>query len=164
MAAAASIASPAMADVTRRSAVQRSSRPEEMAAALAAIPLLPRAALVVRWVEIYGQPPPKGLSRRLLEYAVAYHVQAAAQGGLPPALRRKLDQVAITGAEPRSPATAQKTLPPGSRLVRQWRGRTYTVEVLPSGFSCEGRQYRSLSAVARAITGARWSGPRFFGS
>ncbi len=56
-----------------------------------------------------------------------------------------------------------KTLPPGTRLVREWHGRPYTVEVLESGFLCDGQRYRSLSEVARAITGARWSGPRFFG-
>ena len=53
---------------------------------------------------------------------------------------------------------------PGSRLIREWRGRTHTVDVLDSGFRCDGKQYRSLSEIARAITGARWSGPRFFGS
>lgn len=60
-------------------------------------------------------------------------------------------------------ATISKSPPPGTRLVREWNGRNHTVEVLEQGFLCDGQRYRSLSAVARAITGARWSGPRFFG-
>ena len=58
---------------------------------------------------------------------------------------------------------AAPALAPGSRLIREWRGRTHTVDVLDSGFRCDGKQYRSLSEIARAITGGRWSGPRFFG-
>ena len=58
---------------------------------------------------------------------------------------------------------ARTALAPGSRLVREWQGRPHTIEVLEDGFLYVGRRYRSLSEIARAITGARWSGPRFFG-
>ena len=147
--------------------MRRRQSPERLAQDLAAIPDLTREELIERWTAAYGRPPPKGLSRRLLEYAAAYHVQAQAYGGLSPAQRGKLRRTIVSNNSetPRSkPRVAvSKVPPPGSRLVREWHGTTYTVEVLEQGFSCDGRQFRSLSEVARAITGARWSGPRFFG-
>jgi hypothetical protein len=127
---------------------------------------LDQAALRAGWVDLFGRPPPRGLSRRLLLYALSYDAQARAYGGLKPFLRRRLLQ-AGRGPESAEPTPAKRKLrgapPPGSRLVREWRGRNHAVEVLENGFVYEGRQYRSLSEVARAITGARWSGPRFFG-
>ncbi len=141
-------------------------RPDDMANKLAAIPELSRAVLVERWAAAYGRPPPKGLSRRLLEYAVAWHLQSQAFGGLDPAVRRRLHRAAKPGDDGTSrvsPGAASKGLSAGSRLVREWHGRTFTVDVLETGFLCDGQHYGSLSEVARAITGARWSGPRFFG-
>ena len=141
-------------------------RPDDVANELAAIPELSRAALVERWVATYGRPPPRGLSRRLLEYAAAWHVQSQAFGGLDPALRRRLQRSEKSGAERTSLVSRvarSKSPPPGSRLVREWHGRVYTVDVLETGFLLDGKSYGSLSQVARAITGARWSGPRFFG-
>ncbi len=141
-------------------------RPEDVASELAAISDLPRAALVERWAAAYSRPPPKGISRRLLECAAAWHLQAQAFGGLDPAIRRRLHRLAKPGDDrtPRvSRVAGSKSPPPGSRLVREWHGRTYTVDVLKAGFLFDGKQYDSLSQVARAITGARWSGPRFFG-
>ena len=137
-----------------------------VADSLAAIPSLPRAALVEQWTEAYGRPPPKGISRRLLEYAAAYQLQAQALGGLKPAVRRKLRRPVGSGRDG-VPALSRpgpkKTLLPGSRLVRDWNGRSHTVEVTDSGFLYGDQQYRSLSGGARTITGTRWSGPRFFG-
>ena len=145
----------------------RSARnPEDLANELAAIPDLPRAALVERWAAAYGRPPPKGLSRRLLEYAAAWHLQAQAFGGLDPTVRRRLHRLArpVDDGTPRvSRDVGSKSPPPGSRLVREWHGQTHTVDVLETGFLCDGQHYGSLSQVARAITGARWSGLRFFG-
>ncbi len=141
-------------------------RPEDVANQLAAIPELSRAALIERWVAAYGRPPPKGLSRRLLEYAAAWHLQTQAFGGLNPAVRRRLHRLAKPdddGTTRVSRDVGSKGPPPGSRLVREWHGRTHTVDVLETGFVCDGQHYGSLSEVARAITGARWSGPRFFG-
>jgi hypothetical protein len=141
-------------------------RSEDAADELAAIPELSRTALVERWAAAYGRPPPKGLSRRLLEYAAAWHLQSQAFGGLDPALRRRLQRQAKqgeVGTSHVSRAAGLKSPPPGSRLVREWHGRTYTVDVLETGFLFYGKHYGSLSEVARAITGARWSGPRFFG-
>jgi len=133
---------------------------------IAALSDLSRAALVEQWVTVYGRPPPKGLSRRLLEYAAVYNLQAKAFGRLKPAVRRKLRQLSGSdhvGSPPTPRTAASKKISVGSRLVREWHGQTYTVDVLESGFQCDGQHYGSLSEIARAITGARWSGPRFFG-
>ena len=127
---------------------------------------LPRDALIKAWKTAYRSPPPKGISRRLLEYAAAYNVQAKAEGGLKPGTKRKLHRQ----AQPRSGSAAKNHptsraggLPPGSRLVREWHGRSHIVHVVEDGFLYDHHQFRSLSQVARAITGTRWSGPRFFG-
>ena len=139
---------------------------EGLAEEIARIPHSPRRALAARWEKTYGCPPPKGISRRLLEYEAAYELQAKALGGLKPATKRKLSQARNSPAISRSTSVQsdqRKTLPAGSRLIREWHGRTYTVDVQESGFTYDGDQYASLSQVARAITGARWSGPRFFG-
>ena len=123
-------------------------------------------SLQAAWAGLFGQAPPKGLSRRLLELAAAYGAQAKIHGGLTPAARRKLLQAGRASPDPASGAPRQDrrgTLSPGSRLVREWQGRCHTVEAVEGGFLYAGRRYRSLSEVARTITGARWSGPRFFG-
>jgi hypothetical protein len=123
---------------------------------------LDRDALVARWRSIYGQPPPKGISRRLLQRVAAYAVQAKAYGGLKPKTRKML--LRIADGDAREPESKSKPSPaPGARLLREWNGRTHQVDVTEAGFLWNGESYGSLSAVARAITGARWSGPRFFG-
>ena len=125
-----------------------------------------RSKLIDCWREAYGRPPPVGISRRLLQYAVAYHLQARAFGGLSAASQRKLFRtIDQQNAEQtsRGSQSAKRRLPAGSRLVREWSGRTHTVDVLDSGFLFDGQIYASLSAIARAITGAHWSGTRFFG-
>ncbi len=135
-----------------------------------------RDELTVPWQRRWRRPPPKGLSRRLLEYNAAWLMQAEAQGGLTAATRRRLDALGGAGRgnddcaeeDRRHPgkvdrATPRRKLRPGSRLVRQWQGHSHVVEVIEGGFTFEGRSYTSLTAIAREITGARWSGPRFFG-
>ncbi|MCC6983082.1 MAG: DUF2924 domain-containing protein [Bauldia sp.] len=138
---------------------------KEIAAEVAAVSGLPRATLIERWTAAYGRPPPKGISRRLLEYSAAYQIQAAAYGGLPAPVIRKLMKAAeqLAVGKPVTTNSPSSRLRPGTRLVREWNGRTHTVEVTEGGFLWSGRPYRSLSAIAREITGARWSGPRFFG-
>jgi hypothetical protein len=125
---------------------------------------LPREELVDAWIKAHKGPPPKGISRRLLEYSAAYHEQARALGGLKPTTRRKLRQIAASRVDGNNPIGKRKQMAPGSRLIREWQGQTHTVEVLEAGFLYDGQRYRSLSEIARFITGARWSGPRFFGS
>ncbi|MDX2145765.1 MAG: DUF2924 domain-containing protein [Rhodospirillaceae bacterium] len=137
----------------------------EMAAKLAAIPSMTRAELAQVWLKAFGQLAPKGLSHRLLAYALAYHLQVKTLGGLSTASKRLLAQAAQNCSHVengRSTKPLRKRLGPGTRIVREWHGRTYTVDVLDQGYAHEGRTYRSLSEIARAITGTRWSGPRFF--
>jgi hypothetical protein len=127
---------------------------------------LSRADLVDRWITANKNPPPKGLSRRILEYSAAYHVQAKASGGLSRTAKRQLAKVAHNQTDNTNPASSSLTTkvpPPGSRLIREWHGISHTVDVTEAGFVYYDRRYCSLSEVARAITGARWSGPRFFG-
>ena len=138
---------------------------ESLAEELAGLPGLPRKALVERWEKAYGRPPPKGISRRLLEYSAAYYLQVKVFGGLKPSVRRKLRPPANGKKVINTPFLPRKTktLQPGTRLVREWHGQIYSVEITENGFRCDGEYYSSLSKVANAITGARWSGPRFFG-
>ena len=139
---------------------------DRIAGELSAIPGLTRGELIGLWEKHYGRPPPKGLSRRLLEYSAAYQVQVKAFGGLKPMVRRKLRAGAVSGkrTSESTPAPGRsRALSPGTRLVREWHGVPHTVEVLEKGFFHDGKTYRSLSRIAHVITGARWSGPRFFG-
>ena len=133
-------------------------------AEIGVLPRLSRPELVERWQMLYGGRPPKGLSRRLLILAIAYRMQANRYGGLTAATRRKLgDAKGNGGTSMRGRLKAQVRLAPGTRLIREWNGATHVVDVAAGHFVWNGSRYRSLSAVARAITGARWSGPRFFG-
>ena len=122
---------------------------------------LSRADLARRWTSIFGSPSPKSVKRGLLERACAYELQARALGGLKPSTRRSLLAIA-TGAPSKRP-TVKKALRPGTRLIREWHGVVHQVDVADESIVWKGQTYRSLSAVATAITGSRWSGPRFFG-
>ena len=124
---------------------------------------LPRPDLVERWQALYGANPPRGISRPLLVRAVAYQMQAKRHGGLKPATARQLRVIANGHPEAGHGNPETMVLKPGARLVREWNGVTHVVEVVNDGFIWDGERHRSLSAIARAITGARWSGPRFFG-
>lgn len=129
---------------------------------------LSRKELAERWVKAFRCPPPSGVKRQLLERGIAWHLQARHFGGLSPAILRTLranapDRTSSSVSKDSSrnlrPA---KSLAPGTRLLREWHGRTHCVDVVENGFVHEGKTYSSLSAIARTITGARWSGPRFF--
>ena len=125
-----------------------------------------REHLIAAWQQHFGRPPPKGLSSRLMHLACEYRRQVQEQGGLSKAKLRVLRSYAqmsasMNAALPATPSPAP--LKVGTRLVREWRGRTHVVEVFNAGLVYDGKSYRSLSEIARAITGARWSGPRFFG-
>jgi len=116
--------------------------------------------LFARWQAMHGAPPPKGISRRLLLLALAYRIQVDAYGALDSKTSRYLRALAAGT----SPAVRPRpSLKPGMRLMREWNGRTHVVDVTEDGLLWKGEIYPSLSAIARAITGARWSGPRFFG-
>jgi len=132
--------------------------------ALARLPELDLGELRQQWRALYKSEASPHLSRELLVRAVAYRMQEIAVGGLRPGQQRQLRQFARQLKENREePIRARPELKPGTRLVREWQGRTYEVLVLDGGFSWQGTSYRSLSAVARKITGTPWSGPLFFG-
>ena len=139
---------------------------QETANGVDAIAELSRGELIVRWTKAYKRPPPKGLSRTLLERSAAYQAQVKRYGGLSTKTRRALRVAFTDGKKPKFAKQAKTTssdLKTGMRLVREWNGRTHRVDVIEGGFVWEGHVYKSLSAIARKITGARWSGPRFFG-
>jgi len=115
-----------------------------------------------RWEELFGSPAPMRLSSDLLARAIGYQIQAKQYGGLRPALRRRLKRLG-DGIESEAMRNPASQLQPGARLMREWNGETHVIEVHADGFAWNDERYRSLSAVAYAITGARWSGPRFFG-
>ena len=120
---------------------------------------LPRVHLVDRYEQLLDTPPPKGLSTPLLCRIVAFETQAAERGGLGLRLRKQLRSIADEGG-----AIGRTVhLRSDARLVREWNGVTHVVDRIGKGFSYRGKTYRSLSAIAKEITGAKWSGPRFFG-
>jgi hypothetical protein len=142
------------------------------------VPSLARSDLIDRWQKHFGNPPGKMISTRLLVLAIAYGLQVERQGGLSRRSRNEL--IRLSGVPVRSPESrpegdalpavgkrkaARPGAPPrhGTRFVREWNGKSHVVEVLEKGFAWQGKTYRSLSAIATAITGSRWSGPRFFG-
>lgn len=107
------------------------------------------------WERVHRTPAPR-ISPELLKMGIAYRLQEKEHGGLP----RKT--VTLLRSEVRSRPSGP-ALKPGTRLVRSWNGRTVSVEVANEGLLFENRRYTSLSAIAREVTGANWSGPRFFG-
>jgi hypothetical protein len=115
------------------------------------------------WLRLYHAGPPVGLSRDLIIRELADKLQQRAHGGPSRALQRRLQILTVDfekGARSFDPGIVLKT---GATLVRQWRGHTHTVLVREDGFEYDGRRYRSLTVIAERITGAHWSGPRFFG-
>ena len=132
--------------------------------ALARLPELNLGELRQHWRTLYKTEASPHLSRELLVRAVAYRMQEVALGGLRPAQQRRLRQYAQefkkTGE---TRLRARPELKSGTRLVREWQGRSYEVLVIDDGFSWQGTHHRSLSAIARKITGTAWSGPLFFG-
>ncbi|MGK8235787.1 DUF2924 domain-containing protein [Roseovarius sp. MS2] len=125
---------------------------------VAEIDTMDRAALSAAWDAVFGTPVPKRLSSPFLRRYLAFETQVRQHGGLPKGFVGKLQNAARDDRGTTSPA-----LKPGGRLIREWNGVTHVVDVVEGGFLWKGQCYASLSPVARAITGARWSGPRFFG-
>src|SRR5207253_2847488 len=128
--------------------------------ALSRLPKLDVRGLREEWRDLYNTHASLHLSRELLIRAVAYRMQEVALGGLRPEQQRQLRQIA---QDLKPTIRLRPQLKPGTRLIREWQGRTYEVVVLDDGLSWQGTQYHSLSAIARKITGTAWSGPLFFG-
>ena len=136
----------------------------DIAVELARLEALTNFELRAEWRRLHHMQPPKSLSRDLLLRGITYKIQERAFGGLSKSILSKLSG---TGSEASSSenrrAAPRTTVKPGTRLVREWNGDTHTVLVHADGVEWRGQRYRSLSVVAREITGAHWSGPRFFG-
>ena len=125
---------------------------------LADLKTMDRADLSQLWSDLLGGSVPPKMSQPMQRRFLAYEMQARDHGGLHSALIARLERIAQGDARKVSPIVR-----PGGRLLRAWNGTTHVVDVLPDGYRWNGTRHRSLSAIARAITGARWSGPRFFG-
>jgi hypothetical protein len=114
------------------------------------------------WRRLYGTPAPPGLGSSLLARAIAYRLQEKQHGGLTKGELRRLAQLGRKDERGRAGKTAP-VIKPGTWLSRTWHGEVHQVIVLESGFDYRGERYQSLTAIAKQITGANWSGPRFFG-
>ena len=151
-----------------RDALNGGGRPhpasEGLTERLAALADLDAVGLRAEWRRLYRSHPPLHIRRDLLVLAIAWKLQERVHGGLTTAQKRKLagiaEELRRNGDLSAGPAIRLK---PGLRLVREWRGETHDVLVLEDGFEWNGKRRRSLSAIAREITGTHWSGPRFFG-
>ena len=116
-------------------------------------------ALRKRWRLMFGATPPKGLTKDVIARMIAYRIQSQAFGGLDRETVKLLDRLARGG----KPGGLNRRLKAGTVLVREYQGERHTVTVVPAGFLWQDSTYLSLSAIARAITGTAWNGPRFFG-
>ena len=134
-------------------------------ARLAALKTMPMPDLKAEWRTLFETEPPP-FNRRALENRLAYRIQELAYGGLKPETRKRLEALGdIYDSDDVTTRRIRHDARPvaGTRLVREYRGTEHTVTVLADGFEWQGRPYRSLSAIARAITGTRWNGLVFFG-
>jgi hypothetical protein len=128
------------------------------------LPALSLLELRHRWKTLFGHPAPKSLRRNFLARAVAYQMQVEAHGGLSVATKRRLREIASAVRNGEANAVlGSSRIKPGTQMIRQWQGTTHTVTALVEGFEWNGRTYKSLSAVANAITGTNWNGFAFFG-
>jgi len=146
-----------------RNSQARKPDPSDVEAEIASLFDRSTQELRLAWRKLHRTEPPFGISRDLLIRALVHQLQEQSYGGTGRALRRRLQT--LTGERekrgaPFDPAAVLKT---GTTLVRQWRGHTHAVFVHDNGFEYEGERYRTLSVIAKRITGAHWSGPRFFG-
>ena len=132
---------------------------ESFTAELSSLDIFDRSELIDRWREVIGAPPPKHLSIGFMKRALSYELQCRALGGVFAKTESALKRLAARG----DAEVFRSRIAPGAHLIREWNGRTYQVEVLEKGYRMDGKTYASLSAIAKRITGAHWSGPRFFG-
>lgn len=153
----------------RRNASAQMNNADFHASDWTAFETLTREMCIEQWERQFGREPPKYTAVQFMRSALAYEAQLEAHGGHPAAVRKALTAALKQDQKPAWTTGTRKTSPsetvlrPGTHLVREWNGRTYQVEVLDDGFQLDGKRYLSLSAIARKITGAHWSGPRFFG-
>jgi hypothetical protein len=128
------------------------------------LPALSLLELRNRWKTLFGHSAPKSLRRNFLARAVAYQMQVEAKGGLSVATKRRLREIAngVRNGDANAMLGSSR-IRPGTQMIRQWQNTTHTVTALAEGFEWNGRTYKSLSAVANAISGTNWNGFAFFG-
>jgi len=134
-------------------------------ARLAALKTTSTPDLKQQWRELFASDPPP-FNRRHLESRLAYRIQELTYGGLKPATVKRLEALGEQldgGDRKKSRIRADLTPIVGTRLIRDWQGTEHLITVTADGFDWQGRPYKSLSAIARAITGTRWNGWVFFG-
>lgn len=140
---------------------------ESLESEIAALPHMNITQLRAKWRSSLKQALPPHVRKQLLVPLLAYKLQEQSYGGLKPETRRQLEKIAARyRRDPSSkelPFREAQRIKPGTRLLRQWNGKTYQVTVVEKGFEYDGGCYKSLSVIARKITGTRWSGPLFFG-
>jgi hypothetical protein len=127
---------------------------------------LSRAELRILWEQEFAEKPPKSLGRDILVLAIAYARQEWRYGGLARPVAKELDRLlarVIRDGDTPPPPNRMPLPRAGTILVRQWRGATHHVTITEDGFLWNGKTHQSLSVIARAITGTKWNGPRFFG-
>lgn len=136
----------------------------ELEQRLAALSSMSAKQLRAEWMRVYRSAPPP-ITADLLARGIAYRLQERAHGGLPLAVSREIERLKknLAGKDEVHVPVHAGRIKPGTRLAREWGGTTHHVLVLESGYHYQDRRYASLSHVARDITGAHWSGPRFFG-
>lgn len=132
---------------------------------IAALPAMNKAQLLVVWGENFHQPPPPTLRKELMVPILAYRIQEKEYGGLSHSARSKLRQIAKgLRTNKQSEVSYKSNLKSGIRPIRSWGGEVHEVSISGAGYEYRGRQFKSLSDIAREITGTRWSGPLFFGT
>lgn len=148
----------------RKLSAPKATRDQEVEQQLAELPNMNREALQELWQGLFGKPPSPGLRRETLIPILAYRIQENAYGGLKESTARKLRELAEDFSNGRKLAVQPMIRPKiGTRYIREWNGKLHEVTVLEAGYEYNNRIYRSLSEIARVITGTKWSGPVFFG-
>lgn len=118
-----------------------------------------RDALLERWQSLNVGSLPRSLSTERLRWMIAYHIQEQQRGALSPSIRRRLKKALIS----KDAKCQRQSAREGTRFIREWNGISHVVDLKDGTYHWNGHSYRSLTAIARKITGAHWSGPRFFG-
>jgi hypothetical protein len=142
----------------------RPTRQEAADRLLAQLPAMDRKELLKLWHDLFDRVPSPALHRGTLIPILAYRIQEKAYGGLKESTLKRLHDLAKDHANGKKSAVQAMIRPKiGTRYVREYRGKLHEVTVLETGYEYQGRVYRSLTEVAKTITGTKWSGPVFFG-
>ena len=138
--------------------------PNEISTRLEELPRLRTAELRSLWQELFEKPVHPRLRREMMIPILAYRIQEKAYGGLKASTRKRLQKLSQElERDPKAQLQAHQQIKTGTKLLRQWQGETHNVIVVDDGFVYRNKRYKSLSEIARHITGTRWSGPAFFG-